>query len=201
MGDDVGDLIFELRSYRIRVGAAPRYLQLLQSRGLCHVTRHLPLIGFWMTETGRLNTLHHLWAYSDLDERGRARNRLMADKGWTEGFVPVGFPLIEKQTSRLMTCIQASPALVSAVERRKLEHPNRSADANVLADCLHRLSVSQAPNIPTAEDLLLARFKAVSGKGLGDILTLALADANSWRSPRDDGLHELLRPAAFSPLG
>ena len=61
------------------------------------MTRHLPLLGYWLTESGRLNVLHHLGAYTDLDDRAARRAGLAADTEWSSGFGPRAFPLIENQ--------------------------------------------------------------------------------------------------------
>ena len=76
-------MIFEWRTYRFAPGRAAAYLAAFQSEGLPLVTRHLPLLGYWMTESGRLNVLHHLWVYADLDDRAACRASLSADADWT----------------------------------------------------------------------------------------------------------------------
>ena len=196
---EMRDMIFEFRSYQLQPGVAPRYLQLLQSRGLTVVCRHLPLLGFWMTESGRLNMLHHLWAYEDLDERSACRVRLMADKEWTEGFIPVGFPLIERQTNRLMRLLHGSPAMEAAVNRRRSPIEPIAADNPVLAEALHCLMIGDEF---ADEQGQIARFVTISGEEPGSRLAIAEHAAALPNVPPAAGvrLHELMRPATFSPL-
>ena len=54
------------------------------------ITRHLPLVGYWLTEVGPLNRIEHLWAYESLADRAARRGRLMGDTEWTGGFLPRG---------------------------------------------------------------------------------------------------------------
>ena len=93
-------MIFEWRTYRFAPGAAAAYLATFQAEGLPLVTRHLPLLGYWLTECGRLNVLHHFWVYADLDDRAARRAALAADADWSAGFGPRAFPMIERQEAR-----------------------------------------------------------------------------------------------------
>jgi NAD(P)-dependent dehydrogenase (short-subunit alcohol dehydrogenase family) len=95
-------VIYELRTYDFAPGTATRYLELFATRGLPLITRHLPLLGCWLAETGDLNRLHHLWAYSDLADRARRRTALWADQEWTQSFVPEAFSLVARQESRIL---------------------------------------------------------------------------------------------------
>lgn len=195
----MNDLIYEFRSYDLQPGKAPCYLSLLQSRGIQVVSRHLPLLGFWMTETGRLNRLHHLWAYRDLQERATCRADLMADAGWTEDFVPAAFPLLTRQENRLMRLLSGSPALDAAVRRRRTPVVARAQDAPVLADAWHCLTTG--PELPQ-EPAQIARFVILSGQGPGGRLAISTHDGALPDAPPAGGVleHELMRPAAISPL-
>lgn len=190
------DLIYEFRSYRLQPGKAPLYLQLLHEGGAAIVSRHLPLAGFWMTETGRLNMLHHLWVYNDLDDRAACRAALMADEEWTEGFIPKAFPLLVEQESRLMRLTAGSAALEAAVA--SMGKPAPVGDGSPLAGTLHQLSIS---NGPTQMPNDIASFVTISGARPGSRIALATHDGTLSQKPADGvELHELMRPAAFSRL-
>ena len=102
-------MIHEWRSYRLKPGAAADYLGLLADEGLPLVTRCLPLMGYWLGETGPLNTIHHLWAYQDWAEREALRAELATDEGWTRGFIPKAFALVEEQGNRFLRLERSSP--------------------------------------------------------------------------------------------
>ena len=66
-------MLFELRTYDLKPGKAPVYLEFFRTAGVALVTRHLPMMGYWMVESGRLNRIEHLWAYRDMAERDACR--------------------------------------------------------------------------------------------------------------------------------
>lgn len=191
------DLIYEFRSYRLRPGAGPRYLALLQLHGAAVVSRHLPLLGFWLTETGRLNMLHHLWAYTGLDDRAACRARLMADTDWTEGFIPMGFPLIETQEGRLMRLDTGSPRLAGAVAQRRQGVAPDLATGPVSTGALHCVTFGG-----DAGEALIGTFTTLSGEATGQRVTLSDHGDGPGLAlpPGNPANHELMRPASFSPL-
>lgn len=196
----MSDFLFEFRSYRLRPGMALRYLQLLQSGGVAVVSRHLPLLGFWMTETGRLNVLHHLWAYEDLNERAACRARLMADPDWTEGFIPEGFPLLEAQESRLLRLVAGSPALDAALAERQMPVVAGMFPAPVTEDTLHGLTLGSS-RIGAEAPALIGDFTTISGEAPGGRVVLSVLPGGiGAEAPGNVTMHELLRPASFSPL-
>jgi hypothetical protein len=63
-------MIYELRTYQLKMGALPTYLDLAEHKLLPALAEHgIKPLGFWHTEIGTLNEVVHLWAYSDLNER------------------------------------------------------------------------------------------------------------------------------------
>ena len=190
------DLIYEFRSYWVQPGKAPLYLRTLQKGGIAIVTRHLPLLGFWMTETGRLNVLHHLWAYESLEERAVCRANLMADEAWVNGFIPEAFPLLQEQESRLMRLSHGSAALEAATARRKQAVAAASSDVPLFAETLHCLVVG---GFQAATQADIAQFTTISGEAPGSKITIT---ADSLLEMPCEGLlrRELIRPVAFSPL-
>lgn len=187
-------MIYELRSYRLRPGTAPAYLGLLQQEGLPLVTRHLPLLGYWMTETGRLNTLHHLWLYRDWAHRAACRAGLAGETAWTQGFIPRAFAMVEAQENALLTLVHGSLPLQAAIDAAAREHP--AGQGTLFADDCAALSWHATP--PEPGDAL-AVWRSLSGEAGAVRLGPRAADPVPPAAP--DGLrHEIVRPLSFSPL-
>jgi len=63
-------MIYELRTYQLKMGGIPQYLAIAEKRLLPVLSEHgLKPVGFWTTDIGTLNEVVHLWAYQDLNER------------------------------------------------------------------------------------------------------------------------------------
>ncbi len=78
-------MIFDHRSYTCRPGSVPLQLALYEKYGKAAQERHLGkpvLYGF--TETGKLNTYVHVWAYEDAADRAQRRAAMQADPDWQE---------------------------------------------------------------------------------------------------------------------
>ena len=84
-------MFFELRTYDLKPGKAPVYLDFFRTFGVSRVTRHLPMIGYWQVESGRLNRIEHLWAYDSFEERDACRAGLLSETEWMVDFVPKAF--------------------------------------------------------------------------------------------------------------
>lgn len=187
-------MIHELRSYRLKPGAAPAYLSRLARDGLPHVTRHLPLLGYWMTETGRLNTIHHLWAYADWAERVAARAALAEEPAWVKGFVPSAFELVEEQENLFLTLTRSSPAYDAALAARRTERP--AQEGPLFAPEVAALSVSANGLL----NPLVAEWVVASGDAPFRTLSLHPRAAAPDLAVPGTLRHEILRPLAFSPL-
>lgn len=76
-------VLVDHRTYRLKPGSVPAYLDLYQKNGMAAQRRHLgqPL-AYLFSETGDLNTLVHLWAYEDAADRARKRADMFADPEW-----------------------------------------------------------------------------------------------------------------------
>ena len=188
-------MLHELRAYDLRPGAGPGYLALFLEAGIGAVTRHLPMAGYWLTDTGALNRLYHLWIYESLAERAAARLALGQDADWTEGFVPRGFPLILRQQNALMELVEGSPALAAAERERRAHHPNLGPGAAVFAATTQALT--EGPARPDAP--LVGRWRVISGAGPGRLVTL-WSGADPLASAPGALRHEVLRPLSCSPL-
>lgn len=76
-------MLVDHRTYRIRPGKVPAYLDLYEKNGMAAQVRHLgkPL-AYLFTESGELNTIVHMWAYEDAADRASRRAAMMADPEW-----------------------------------------------------------------------------------------------------------------------
>ncbi|UJQ94120.1 NIPSNAP family protein [Mariluticola halotolerans] len=192
-------MLYELRAYDLAAGQALRYLELFSTDGVEYVSRHLPMAGYWLTDTGALNRIYHLWIYKDLAERAQCRAGLAADRDWNERFVPKGFPLIIKQRNYFMTCIRSTDAIESVIATRSGQIFNQTADAAVFTDTYLALSFSEMHN--TALQNELGAWTIVSGERPGRVVSL-WRPANVPDTSETEGLesHELLRALSCSPI-
>lgn len=188
-------MIHEWRSYRLKPGAAGDYLALLADEGLPLVTRHLPLAGYWLGETGPLNTIHHLWSYADWVEREACRASLATEAAWVEGFIPKAFALVEEQENRFLHTLASSPAFDAVVAGRRKLHLARMAGAPLFAPACAAL-VSGEPI-----DGAVATWTVLSGRAAGTLSLLPRSPDPVPSIPLAGGSsHIVLRPLAFSPL-
>ena len=102
-------MIYEMRTYRMKVGAVPAYLNLVEGEGIEVQKEHLGrLIGYFSSEIGSLNEIVHVWAYADLVDRAERRARLAADPRWQE-FLPKIQALIETMENKILIPAVFSP--------------------------------------------------------------------------------------------
>ena len=102
-------VIYEMRTYTIKVGKLNEYLSLFEEVGQPIISKYTDLVGFWYTEIGELNQVVHIWAYESLDERAERRNNLYNDSEWIEKFIPPLLPLVEKQENKILHPANFSP--------------------------------------------------------------------------------------------
>ena len=102
-------MYYEMRTYTIQVGKLQDYLEHFEKNGLSVISKYANLVGWWYTEHGELNQIIHIWEYKSLDDRIQKRNQLYQDPEWLENFVPVAFPMIIKQESKLLRPANFSP--------------------------------------------------------------------------------------------
>lgn len=102
-------MIYELRTYRMKVGSVPAYLKLVEDEGIEVQKSHLgQLVGYFSSEIGGLNEIVHIWAYQDLNDRAARRTRLAADPRWRT-FLPKIQPLIETMDNTILLPAAFSP--------------------------------------------------------------------------------------------
>jgi hypothetical protein len=103
-------MIYEIRTYRLKTGAMPAYLRLIQEEGIAIQKGHLGLlIGYFHSEIGPLNEIVHIWAYEDLADRERRREALAADPRW-QAVLPRIQSHIETMENKIMKPAPFSPA-------------------------------------------------------------------------------------------
>lgn len=102
-------MYYEIRTYRIKTGAIPAYLKLVEDEGIALQKKYLgTLIGYFHSEIGPLNQIVHIWAYASLDEREERRQRLAQDPAWI-AFAPKIQALLEEMESKIMKPAAFSP--------------------------------------------------------------------------------------------
>ena len=102
-------MIYEMRTYRLKVGMIPRYLDQFEKIALPIIGRYCTLVGFWVVETGTLNRVVHVWSFESLEHRRAAREQWWKDPEWHEAYLPLALPLVETQETTLLTAAPFSP--------------------------------------------------------------------------------------------
>ncbi len=187
-------MIHEWRSYRLKPGAASTYLAFLADEGLPLVTRHLPMTGYWLGETGPLNTIHHLWSYADWAEREACRATLATEEAWVKGFIPKAFALVEDQENRFLRNTTSSACFDEVLRNRRNPHPAREPGAPFFAPSPSALVTDLAVNGAVAV------FNVLSGAPFGPLSLLPRGADPVPAEPISGASHIVLRPLAFSPL-
>jgi len=102
-------MLFEMRTYQIKVGELGRYMRQFEEKGLPVVTRYCTLVGYWTVDTGMLNRVVHIWKFQDHEQRRVARERWWVDPDWLEGYLPFALPLVVSQQSEFLSAAAFSP--------------------------------------------------------------------------------------------
>jgi hypothetical protein len=99
-------MIYELRTYTLKPGAAPTAAKNSGEVGKdIRGDNYGKLEGYWMTEVGPLNQVMHLWSYADLNERARLRGELSQNERWRNEYLPLIRPILLRQDIRLMNAV------------------------------------------------------------------------------------------------
>ncbi len=102
-------MFYEMRTYRLKVGALPAYLKLVNEEGLAIQKHHLgELVGYFSTDIGPLNQIVHLWRFASLDDRDARRKQLLTDPRW-QAFLPKLQALIEEMECKILSPTAFSP--------------------------------------------------------------------------------------------
>lgn len=193
-------MLYELRAYDLIAGKAPAYIDLFRTSGVQYVTRHLPMAGYWLTDSGSLNRLYHLWIYESLDERAACRAGLAGDREWNDEFVPNGFPLIVAQRNFIMTMRETSPLLETVTASRSNVHDGQTEAEPMFS--AHLLSLTFGGSVsPPEKTERIGRWEVVSGSHVGTAISLFRhADGNALATAKGSERHEILRPLSLSPI-
>ncbi len=102
-------MIYEMRTYQLKVGVLQRYLEQFGTIGLPIVERYCKLIGYWSVESGQLNRVIHIWEFASLEQRRQAREQWWSDPEWLDKYLPLALPFAESQESVILTAAPFSP--------------------------------------------------------------------------------------------
>uniref|UniRef100_A0AAQ4RBI7 NIPSNAP domain-containing protein n=1 Tax=Gasterosteus aculeatus aculeatus TaxID=481459 RepID=A0AAQ4RBI7_GASAC len=102
-----GPNIYELRSYQLRPGTMIEWGN-YWARAINFRQQNHEAVGGFFSQIGSLYTVHHLWAYKDLQSREDTRNSAWQHDGWDE-VVYYTVPLIQHMESRIMIPMKNSP--------------------------------------------------------------------------------------------
>ena len=102
-------MIYEMRTYGMKVGTVPVYLELVEEEGIQIQKEHLgDLVGYFSSEIGPLNEIVHIWAFADLADRAARRAKLAADPRW-QRFMPKIQALIDTMENKILLAAPFSP--------------------------------------------------------------------------------------------
>jgi len=109
-------MIVDHRTYTTAPGRLATFVDTFERIGL-PLYRHYcgTLIGYFVSESGTLNQVVHLWGYDDAADRDRRRAALRKDPRW-QSFLDEALPLLVHQESRLLTPTSFSPDIASPAQ-------------------------------------------------------------------------------------
>jgi hypothetical protein len=99
-------MIYELRTYELKLGRLADYLAIFETKGFPVLSRYADPIGFWYsgpTETGLLDRVNHIWRYESVAGRIQQRAALYSDPAWTRELVPAVTETFVRLRGQLMT--------------------------------------------------------------------------------------------------
>ena len=99
-------MIYEIRTYRVKVGSLPE-VEKRFGEAYEHRKKISPLAAFWHTEIGPLNEIIHVWPYENISER----NRLRADAVKAGNWPPKIAEFIETMQSEIVVPFAFLPDL------------------------------------------------------------------------------------------
>ena len=95
-------MLIEQRTYTLEPGTLPRFLAAYESLGFeAHRDIYERLVGYFVSETGTLNQIVHMWAFDSFEDRSARRQRLQGDARWREYLQKVQ-GLVVQQESRAL---------------------------------------------------------------------------------------------------
>ena len=102
-------MIVDHRVYTLRPGTVQAFLDLFEREGLPLYVQYCgKLLGYYVSDSGELNQVIHLWSYESVEDRERRRASLYLDPRWN-AFLEAALPLMMRQESRLLKPTRFSP--------------------------------------------------------------------------------------------
>lgn len=208
-------MLYESRSYTLHPGKLPEYLSLFTADNAVVDLLRPHLRGFWFTEGGRLNRVHHLWQYESRAARAEARGAL-ARRPEMGAFFGKVTPLLQAQESWMLQGTVAVPVQGSTggvFDRLSLdvsadgsEATGRALDAfaSVLGEQFELVADLRGHAFETAGPLRNALFVLRSASldqrdACWQRATPALQDVAVAHLPHTRLETELVLPVPFSP--
>ena len=102
--------IYEMRTYNVQVGKMPEAIGHYQKLGWPALEKYAKghLIGYFISDTGALHQLVHLWKFEDDNDRRAFWKRLFADEDFQK--FAVNFrPLVQNQNVQLLLAAPWGP--------------------------------------------------------------------------------------------
>ena len=97
--------LYELRTYTLYVGKMAEAVKLYQEHGFPALQKggqEKKLVGYFISDTGTINQLVHLWKFDDDSDRRRHWEAVYGNKDFVEGFATKFRPLLMTQEVKLM---------------------------------------------------------------------------------------------------
>jgi hypothetical protein len=102
-------VIIEKRTYQLRPGAMPEFLNIYEAEGLKLQSETLGrLLGYFVSEVGELNRVVQLWGFDSFEDRVRRRAALSARPEWRAYLGKAGSMVVGQQ-NELLTPAPFSP--------------------------------------------------------------------------------------------
>jgi len=104
--------VYEMRTYTVQVGKMPEAIRLYSQFGYPALHKggfDKKLVGYFISDTGTLHQLVHLWKFDDDADRRAHWAALFADHDFIEGFAAQFRPLVQTQEVKLLTAAPWGP--------------------------------------------------------------------------------------------
>jgi hypothetical protein len=104
--------VYEMRTYTVQVGKMPEAIRLYSQFGYPALHKggfDKKLVGYFISDTGTLHQLVHLWKFDDDADRRAHWAALFADKDFIDGFAAQFRPLVQTQEVKLLTAAPWGP--------------------------------------------------------------------------------------------
>ena len=95
-------MLVDLRTYTLKPGCTQDYLDRYERELLALQQDHLGrMLGYFVSDSGILNQVVHLWAYENAADREKRRTALWANQRYIEAAKSF-YPLIQSQENKLL---------------------------------------------------------------------------------------------------